>query len=82
MQRLQLITVLGLMRSLLSGVDRQLPSGGSLTKSKSNRIDAEAISDHLKQDLGLIDAHDRRHPTHGQPSAFDAARAMFLRRSL
>ncbi|WP_281408182.1 hypothetical protein [Rhizobium sp. FY34] len=40
------------------------------------------MPEYLKQDLGFIDLHDRRHRMARPPSAFDAARDVFLRRPL
>lgn len=82
MQRLQRITALEMIRSVLSGVGRTRFSGHAAGQIRSNRIDAEAMPGHLKQDLGLTDAYDRRHPPRRSPSAFDAARDVFLRRPL
>jgi hypothetical protein len=82
MQRLQLIMPSRWMRALLFVASGKGPEIRSIEPSKTNRIDAEAICEHLKQDLGLTDTHDRHHQTRRPPSAFDAARDVFLRRPL
>lgn len=82
MQRLQSITPARLVRALLfvAGYKRLGPIETEC--GKSNRIDAEAMPEYLKQDLGFIDVNDRRHRMARPPSAFDAARDVFLRRPL
>lgn len=80
MQILQRITVLELIRSVLSGVGRTRAWGHAAGQIRSNRIDAEAMPEHLKQDLGLTDTHHRRHPPRRAQSAFDAVRGAVLQR--
>jgi hypothetical protein len=82
MQRLQAVVPLYLIRSLFSEESGTRFLAILAGKFRSRKFDAEAMPEHLKQDLGLTDFHDRRHPPRRSPSGFDAARDVFLRRPL
>ncbi|MCO5730528.1 hypothetical protein [Rhizobium sp. SSA_523] len=69
------------MRIMMVAVGGEEGWQGHRRSSRINRVDAEAMPDRLKEDIGLAEGrHDRRRQS--RPSAFDAAREIALRRPL
>ncbi|MGE6739865.1 hypothetical protein ACQKGC_06265 [Allorhizobium pseudoryzae] len=82
MQRIQAIIPIRLFRDLFVTLLRQRQPSGNPQTGRTNRLHAEEMSNSLRQDLGLTDLHPKRGRFVSQPTAFDAARDVFLRRPL